>query len=109
MSTHGPQTTALTMPETCAYINARKILERCLSPYSQAAIDAIIEAIPESDWTRKFHDLAAQVAGLGSSHRGSVEVIRLLSCHGTRAKILASHAVARLLPNLLVAKVGPLP
>lgn len=79
-------------------------LEIC-SSCSQAAVEALIEAFPEADWNRKFHDLAAQVAGLGASHRGTVEVIRLLGGQNPRAQTLRSHTVAHLLPKLLLTKV----
>lgn len=66
-----------------------------------------MEAIPAGDWARKYHDLAAQVAELGASHRGTVEVIRSLEGLGDRGLVLCSHAVAHLLPKLLLAQVNP--
>lgn len=66
---------------------------------------SLIEAIPASDWSRKFPDLAAQTAALGCSHRGAVEVIRLLGNLGPRADLLRTHATAHLLPTLLLTKV----
>ena len=74
----------------------------------QAAVASLIEAIPASDWSRKFPDLAAQTAALACSHRGAVEVIRLLGNLGPRADLLRTHAVAHLLPTLLLTKVKTL-
>ena len=78
----------------------------CQKHCTQAAAASLIDAIPASDWSRKFPDLAAQVAGLGCSHRGPVEVIRLLGNLGQRANLLQTHAIAHLLPALLLAQVG---
>ena len=85
--------------------SGRQELRLSLEPGIQAAAASLIDAIPASDWSRKFPDLAAQVAGLGCSHRGAVEVIRLLGSLGERAILLRSHAIAHLLPNMLLTKV----
>ena len=76
---------------------------------AQAAAAALLDAFPEADWTRKFGDLAALVAGLGGSHRGGVDAIRLLPGNSGRADLLRSHAAVQLLSGLLLPKARSLP
>ena len=75
----------------------------------QAAAAALLDAFPEAHWTRKFSDLAALVAGLGGSHRGGVDAIRLLPGDSGRADLLRSHAAVHLLSGLLLPKARSFP
>lgn len=73
----------------------------------QAAAGEVIAAFSDSDWGRGLGDLCGRVTGGGASHRGGVELVRLLPEGSDRAELLRSHAAAHLLAHLLLPKATP--